>query len=45
MLLVPVMFGFGTAAITMGDTNLGAGNVTRARRVAIVNVLFVSCLG
>jgi len=44
LLLVPVMFGFGTAAITMVGTNLGAGNVTRARRVAIVNVLFVSCV-
>lgn len=42
MLLVPVMFGFGTAAITLVGTNLGAGNVTRARRVAIVNVLFVA---
>ncbi len=42
MLLVPVMFGFGTAAITLVGTNLGAGNVVRARRVAIVNVLLVA---
>jgi putative MATE family efflux protein len=42
MLLVPVMFGFGTAAITLVGTNLGAGNVVRARGVAIVNVLFVA---
>ncbi|RDK07936.1 MATE family efflux transporter [Cupriavidus lacunae] len=42
MLLVPVMFGFGTAAITLVATNLGAGNVARARRVAMVNVLFVA---
>lgn len=42
MLMVPVMFGFGTAAITLVGTNLGAGNVVRARRVAIVNVLFVA---
>lgn len=42
MLLMPVMFGFGTAGITMVGTNLGAGNVVRARRVAIVNALFVA---
>jgi putative MATE family efflux protein len=42
LLLVPVMFGFGTAAITLVGTNLGAGNVARARRLAIVNVLFVA---
>ena len=42
MLLSPVMFGCGTAAITLVGTNLGAGNVARARRVAIVNVLFVA---
>jgi len=44
MLLVPVMFGFGTAAITLVGTNLGAGKVARARRVAMVNVLFVACV-
>ena len=42
MLLSPVMFGCGTAAITLVGTNLGAGNVARARRVAIVNVLLVA---
>jgi putative MATE family efflux protein len=42
MLLVPVMFGFGTAAIALVGTNLGAGNVERARRVAVVNTLFVA---
>jgi putative MATE family efflux protein len=44
MLLVPVMFGFGTATITLVGTNLGAGNVARARRAAIVNVLFVATI-
>ena len=42
MLLSPVMFGCGTAAITLVGTNLGAGNIARARRVAIVNVVFVA---
>lgn len=42
MLLVPLMFGFGTAAITLVGTNLGAGNVARARHAAIVNALFVA---
>jgi putative MATE family efflux protein len=42
MLLVPVMFGFGTAAITVVGTNLGAGNVVRARRAALVNAFFVA---
>lgn len=42
LLLVPVMFGFGTAAITLVGANLGAGNVVRARRVAIVNLLLVA---
>jgi len=44
MLLVPVMFGFGTAAITVVGTNLGAGHVARARRAALVNALFVAVL-
>lgn len=41
MLLVPVMFGFGTAAITVVGTCIGAGDVARARRAALVNALFV----
>jgi Na+-driven multidrug efflux pump len=49
MLLVPIMFGFGTAAIVMVGTNLGAGNIARARRIAVVNAIFVAtmfeCLG
>ena len=36
------MFGCGTAAITLVGTNLGTGNVARARRVAVVNVLLVA---
>lgn len=40
-LLIPVMFGFGTAVLTMVGTNLGAGNVKRARQAALVNALFV----
>lgn len=40
-LLIPIMFGFGTAAITVVGTNLGAGNIERARRAAVVNALFV----
>ncbi|MDB5981266.1 MAG: family efflux transporter [Pseudomonas sp.] len=44
MLLIPVMFGFGTAAITLVGTNIGAGNVARARRAALVNALFVAAI-
>ncbi|WP_397453377.1 MATE family efflux transporter [Pseudomonas sp. NA-150] len=44
MLLIPVMFGFGTAALTLVGTNLGAGNVARARRAALVNALFVAAI-
>lgn len=43
-LLIPIIFGFGTAAITVVGTNLGAGNVARARRAAWVNALFVGAL-
>lgn len=43
-LLVPILFGFGTAALTVVATNLGAGQVARARRSAIVNAIFVACL-
>lgn len=33
-LMIPVTFGFGTAATAMVGTNIGAGNVPRARTVA-----------
>jgi putative MATE family efflux protein len=44
LLLIPVMFGFGTAVIIMVGTNLGAGNVSRARRAALLNAFFVAAL-
>lgn len=44
MLLVPVMFGFGTAAITVVGTCIGADDIPRARRAALVNALFVGGL-
>jgi putative MATE family efflux protein len=34
--LIPLMFGIGTATITMVATNIGAGQVVRARRIAWV---------
>jgi Na+-driven multidrug efflux pump len=33
-LLIPLLFGFGTAAVTMVGANVGAGNAARARRIA-----------
>lgn len=33
-LMIPITFGFGTAATAMVGTNIGAGNVARARTVA-----------
>jgi Na+-driven multidrug efflux pump len=33
-LQIPLVFGFGTALVTMVGTNIGAGQVQRARRVA-----------
>jgi len=38
-LLIPLLFGFGTAAVTMVGTAIGAGDVARARRVAWVGAL------
>jgi putative MATE family efflux protein len=33
-LLIPLLFGIGTGALTMVGTNIGAGNYARARRIA-----------
>ncbi len=38
-LLIPLMFGLGTAVVTMVGINIGAGNVTRARRIAWTGAL------
>ena len=35
-LLIPLLFGLGTATVTMVGANVGAGNIDRARRVAWV---------
>jgi putative MATE family efflux protein len=32
--LIPIMFGLGTGVVTMVGTNMGAGHLTRAKRVA-----------
>jgi putative MATE family efflux protein len=41
-LLIPVLFGFGTAALTLVGKHLGAGRVSAAKRVALVNALSVA---
>jgi putative MATE family efflux protein len=43
-LLIPVMFGFGTAVLTIVGANLGAGNVKRAKQAALLNALFVGAV-
>jgi Na+-driven multidrug efflux pump len=35
-LQIPIVFGFGSALVTMVGTNVGAGNMARARRIAWV---------
>lgn len=45
-LMIPVTFGFGTAATAMVGTNIGAGNVPRARRVAwTAAAMAAACVG
>ncbi len=44
MLLIPIMFGFGTAAIALVGTSQGAGNIRRARRAALANALLVAAM-
>ena len=44
LLMIPIMFGFGTAVITVVGTNLGAGDVVRAKKAALINALFVGAL-
>jgi putative MATE family efflux protein len=38
-LLIPILFGLGTAVMTMVGTNFGAGNIERARRIAWTGVI------
>lgn len=38
-LLIPLLFGLGSAAVTMVGANIGAGKVARARRVAWISAL------
>ncbi|MDE2579695.1 MAG: MATE family efflux transporter [Hyphomicrobiales bacterium] len=41
-LLVPILFGFGAAAVTLVGMSIGAGDVRRARAVALTNAVFVA---
>jgi putative MATE family efflux protein len=44
LMLMPIMFGFGTAVVAVVGTSLGAGLLKRARYAAIVNALVVACV-
>jgi putative MATE family efflux protein len=37
--LIPIMFGLGTGVVTMVGTNMGAGNLARAKRIAWIGGL------
>jgi putative MATE family efflux protein len=41
-LMIPLMFGLGTALVTMVGTNVGAGQVVRARRIAWTGAIFAA---
>ena len=43
-LQIPIVFGFGTALVTMVGTNVGAGQIRRARRVAWLGALLAASL-
>jgi putative MATE family efflux protein len=43
-LLIPLLFGLGTATVTMVGANIGAGNIFRARRIAWTSALFASAV-
>lgn len=45
MIQVPVVFGFGAALVTMVGTNVGAGQMVRARRVAWVGAMTGAAIG
>jgi putative MATE family efflux protein len=41
---IAIVFGLGSALVTMVGTNMGAGNVARAERVAWIGAAFAGCL-
>jgi len=43
-LQIPILFGLGTAIVTMVGVNVGAGQVTRARRIAWIGAVVAFCI-
>jgi putative MATE family efflux protein len=43
-LQIPIVFGFGTALVTLVGTNFGAGQIERARRVAWTGAAVAACV-
>ncbi|MBV8848894.1 MAG: MATE family efflux transporter [Methylobacteriaceae bacterium] len=41
-IMIPLMFGLGTALVTMVGTNVGAGQLARARRIAWTGAIFAA---